>query len=220
MLPDDHRPPRRGRYIAFTGIDGAGKSTQAGQLAQYLRGTGRHVYLAEAKENFTVEMLSAIAHRNGHASPRLYYGLESFDLARALDALRDHTHLVAPLLQGGSDVVAPRSPYCRLGLMRAHGSRNVRKVEEILLYAGAPDLVVFVDVPAELAHERIRRRGTDEEDLALLKRFHDALREISRGAGWIEVDGSGPAARVAAEVRRQVVAHLDGTAGQVSDDTM
>ena len=59
---------KRGRFIVFEGIDGAGKTTQIDLLAKYLRANGRQVYCtAEPTESVSGgllrDALSGVSHR-------------------------------------------------------------------------------------------------------------------------------------------------------------
>jgi len=178
-----------GAYVAFAGIDGAGKSTQAGFLAAYLAKRGWHSYCFEGKEDFVVETMRAIAHREGFAGPRAFFGNEGTDLAKAFDTLRDYTHMIAPLVASGCIVIQPRSGYCRVALAAAMGSTNITQVEAVTHFGGEPDLTIWIDCSVDVALSRIEARGTDHESPLVLTRFRDRLIALSRRYEWHRVDG-------------------------------
>ncbi|HEX5727630.1 MAG TPA: hypothetical protein VFX98_19315 [Longimicrobiaceae bacterium] len=198
-LLDAPLPAGRGAHIAFTGIDGSGKSTQAGLLRRSLEDQGYCTYLMESKEDFVGNTMRVLAARRGLVL-RDYYSNEQTDLARAFDTLRHHTQMIVPLTESGAVVVQPRSGYCRVAAAAAFGSRNVEQVQEVILFAGEPHLTVWLDVPTGYALERIERRGIDTEPPELLNRYRECLTALSRRHSWVRVDGTGPVEEVRARV--------------------
>jgi len=179
----------RGAHIAFGGIDGAGKSVQAAKLVRRLCDAGQPGYLLEGKEDFVVQVMRSIAGRRGQ-SVRAYFGSDAVDLAKAFDTLRDQVHMVAPLTANGTFVVQPRTAYDRLALARAAGSRNLQAIEEVSFYAGVPDLTIWIDVPVDVALERIERRGIDWEDPVALRQFANHLSAMAPNHDWLRIDGN------------------------------
>lgn len=198
----------RGAHIAFAGIDGAGKSVQAGLLVRRLSDAGLPSYLMEGKEDFVVQVMQSIAARHGRPV-RVHFGSEGADLAKAFDTLRDQAHMVNPLTANGTFVVQPRTAYDRLALARAAGSRNLAVVEEVSFYAGGPDVTFWMDVPVEVAIERIARRGIDSEDPAALRRFATELTAMAPHHDWIRIDGNRDVPAVHEEIWRIIEARFD-----------
>jgi dTMP kinase len=196
----DEGAQRVGAYLALAGIDGSGKSTQAGYLRKRLADAGYAAYLMEGKEDFVVPTMTSIALRQGYPGPRPLFGDEAVDLVKAFDTLRDYSHMVAPLRSSGMVVVQPRSGYCRVALAEAFGSRNVALVEAVTHFAGEPDLVLWIDVPAEVAVRRIEARGIDSEDPEMLHRFREAMVRLSRRYPWVQIDGTASVDEVREEV--------------------
>jgi dTMP kinase len=200
----------RGAHIAFTGIDGSGKSTQAALLRRRLEAEGYCTYLMESKEDFVGNTMRAIAARRGLAL-RDYFGHEQTDLARAFDTLRHQAQMIVPLIESGSIVVQPRSGYCRAGAAAAYGSRNLEQVEEVIFFAGEPHLTVWIDVPTPQALDRIDARGTEPEDPEVLERFRRSLAAFSSRRSWIHIDGARPVREVQAGVWDAVSAWLESS---------
>jgi dTMP kinase len=182
---------RPGLYICFTGLDGSGKSTQVGLLAKRLNDVGIPAYVAEPKDDFSVELLRAAAARDGLDGPRAVFGHDVFDAIRAVDTLRDQAQTVMPLLRLGTTVIVPRSPYCRLALAMAHEGRDRPDLEAFLGLLVVPDLTIWLDVPVPVAVERIARRGIDEEDPRLLRAFAEATARLTARLGFARVNGVG-----------------------------
>lgn len=164
-----------GLYIGLTGLDGAGKSTQASYIGNYLRTRGRQCYICEPKDDLVPQATMTIAARH-RQNARGYYGTFAFELAKAFGAVRHHFSLVAPLLAAGIDVVDPRTNNCRLALAAAHKCDSLEKLEEVYKLTRNYDVLFFVDVSPDTAFSRVNKRGTDVENLTDLINFYSALK--------------------------------------------
>ncbi len=210
-------PPRsdlRGLHIAFTGIDGSGKSLQAGFLRKALTDSGYVTFLFEGKEEFSINIMKCIAALHGVKSPREFFSHEVIDFLKAFDNLRDQVYTINPIKHGGGIVVVPRSGTCRIALAQAMGMKDVRKLSSAVEYAGTPELTIWIDVPANIAYERIKARGIDSEDIGMLRGFYGALEkryEIESAANphrWMRIDGTLPAAEVREDILARVLNYL------------
>ena len=146
------------RYVAFEGVDGAGKTTVAARVAERLVAAGFDV-LAVREPGGTP---------TGEAIRRILLGLGGVvdDWAEALlfAAARSQlaSEVVGPALQAGRVVVSDRSVYSSLayqGGARGLGIEVVRRVNEAGLGGVWPETVVLLrlDPAAGLARED----GTD-----------------------------------------------------------
>lgn len=198
-----------GKHICLSGIDGVGKSLQAGRLAKHIRDTGRFCYLQEAKEDFCLNVVGQIATRSG-TRPREVLTSSELDIIKAFESLRDYAHTVLPIIGQGGFVVTPRSSYCRIALATAMGSTNVTRLTSVATFYGAPDLVVYLTAPVETCMERVEARGVDEEDLESMRKFKTTLDQMASDYGWPHVDATQDPRAVQLEVRRIVDTFLRG----------
>jgi dTMP kinase len=207
--------PRRGRFVALEGPDGAGKSAQAGILADRLRGRGFAVTLTREPGGT----------RLGEQVRRLV--LDPSDVARGpiadallFNAARSQlvSEVIAPALARGDIVISDRYAFSTLAY-QGFGSgvdRDVLASLQAWATGGLlPDLVVVIDVPVELGLAR-RSAGQIEgmtrfEDGARHDAaFHERVRTgylamAAADAGrWVVVDGRGSSEDVAAKVSRAV----------------
>ena len=141
------------RYIAFEGIDGAGKSTVAGRFADALEAAGHVVVRVREPGGTEVgERIRAIL--LGHElSPDPWTEALLFAAARSQLA----AELIGPAIESGAWVVGDRSVYSSLayqGAARGLGVDAVRQVNEAGLGGVWPDLVVLLDVDPERALAR------------------------------------------------------------------
>ena len=136
------------RYIAVEGVDGAGKSTVARQLAHALRQRGHSVTdVREPGGTAAGELIREIV--LGRTS-QLDDWTEALLFAAARAQLA--ATVVAPALERGDLVVSDRSYYSSLayqGAARGLGIDIVRTVNEAGLRGVVPDLILLLRIDAE-----------------------------------------------------------------------
>lgn len=197
-----------GRYIAFEGLEGCGKSTHVKRLAERLGA----VATREPGGTRIGAMLRAILADadNQDLTPRAEALLMAADRAQHLD------EVVLPALRAGRHVVSDRSVYSTLayqGYGRQLGADSLRGLNDWALGSRFPDLVVFIEVPQEILDERLKKRDLDRferagaEFFARVRRGFEELRDADP-ARWVSVDGTAPKDDVEATVWGLVSARL------------
>lgn len=141
------------KYVAFEGIDGAGKSTVASRFADALEASGEPVVRVREPGGTKVgEGIREIL--LGHDwNPAPWPEALLFAAARAQLA----AEVIGPALASGAWVVGDRSVYSSLayqGAARGLGVDTVRAVNEAGLGEVWPDLVVLLEVDPETALAR------------------------------------------------------------------
>lgn len=141
------------KYVAFEGIDGAGKSTVASRFADALEASGEPV--VRVREPGGTEVGEGIREiLLGHDwNPAPWPEALLFAAARAQLA----AEVIGPALASGAWVVGDRSVYSSLayqGAARGLGVDTVRAVNEAGLGEVWPDLVVLLEVDPETALAR------------------------------------------------------------------
>ncbi len=137
------------------GPEGAGKTTQARLLADYLRGRGREVVSIREPGGTTVgEAIRTVLLDPGHD---MDVGAEMllFAAARAQLVAR----VIAPALRAGSDVVADRYVDASLayqGVGRGLGIDVVRSVNAVATGGLLPDVTLLLDIDVVTGLERAR----------------------------------------------------------------
>lgn len=186
------------RYIAFEGIEGAGKSTVADRVAIHLEDAGNRVLRVREPGGTVVgELIRGVLLDGDHVPvPRAEAAL--FAAARA----QLIAEKVTPALQRGTWVLSDRSAYSSLAYQaggRGLDLQDVRRLNDIALGGVWPDTVVLLRTNPEvgLNRQEIGDRIGDEAHefhLAVAKAF-DAL-AAAEPARFVVIDASRPLERV------------------------
>ena len=154
----------RGRFIAFEGGEGMGKSTQARLLADHLRQSGKATELTrEPGGTPGAEAIRELL----LAPPGDGWTLEAEALLFAA-ARADHVaRKIRPALEAGTWVVCDRyldSSRAYQGIAGALGDENVRALHAVGSGGLLPDLTIVIDVPASDVSARLAERDGDDSD--------------------------------------------------------
>jgi dTMP kinase len=198
-----------GRFVTFEGIDGAGKSTHVGMLADWLRGRGHDVVLTREPGG------SDVAER-----------LRELVLHSPMDALtetlvvfaarRDHLReRIEPALARGATVLCDRftdASFAYQGGGRGVPQQVLQTLESWVQHGRQPDLTLWFDLPPALAAQR---RGAardpdrfEQQDEAYITRVRDgyARRCADAPARFVRIDAQRERDEVAAELRQMLEA--------------
>jgi dTMP kinase len=200
----------RGLFVTLEGGDGSGKTTQAELLGQWLVESGRTALRTREPggTGFGVEVREIVLHHRGDIAPR----------AEALLYAADRAHHVAtvvrPALERGDVVIQDRyvdSSVAYQGAGRVLDPREIRQLSEWATQGLEPDLTVLLDLPPQVARERLDVARTRYDRLeAEAEAFHDRVRaaylEIAEAdpARVAVVDATRPVDEIAAEIRNLV----------------
>ncbi len=215
--------PRTGFFIALEGGEGAGKSTQAEQLAQWLRGKGHEVVLTfEPGATEVGRRLRAVLldHHDaeGNAQPLLSPRAEA--LLFAADRAEHVASVVVPALERGAVVLTDRymdSSVAYQGAGRDLAPGDVARVSRWATEGLLPDLTVVLDLPAAIGLSRVVAPDKLESEPA---DFHERVRERfleqarRGGARYLVIDATSPIDVIAAEVRDRLEPLLPLTAAE------
>lgn len=176
--------------VAIDGIDGAGKTTQAQLLAERLNRAGLSTVTSkEPTDGKWGAELRATASAGRLSADR---ELELFLLDR-----KEHVRtLIEPSLRSGTSVILDRYYYSTAAYQGVRGMDPVEILDKNRAFAPTPDIAFFIDVPARMGLDRIRKRGDvanhfeREDNLSACARVFDSLRspEIRRIDGRASIE--------------------------------
>jgi dTMP kinase len=146
-------PLPHGVLLAFEGIDGSGKSTQARMFADWAEARGLEVVRTREPTNGPWGRKIREARFTARMSPE-------DELAAFLADRQQHvTELINPALARGALVIIDRYYYSTVAYQGARGLDPALLLAKNRAFAPKPDLVVLVDVEPKLSLERIAARG-------------------------------------------------------------
>ena len=167
----------RGRFITLEGGEGAGKSTQIGLLAAFLRGQGKEVVTSrEPGGSPGAEMIRKLLVEgptdawDGPTEALLMFA-----------ARRDHlVRTVWPALERGAWVISDRfADSTRAYQGHGHGfpMDRIESLYRVAVGDFAPDLTVILDLPVDVGLARAaQRRGAETRFEGLGAGFHERVR--------------------------------------------
>ena len=166
-------------YIAFEGVEGAGKSSIVRLVADRLRSAGEEV--VEVREPGGTDLGDSIRRLllDGQAPMAPWAEAALFAAARA--ELADE--VVRPALERGAYVLSDRTVYSSLayqGGARQLGVEAVRTLNALALDGSWPDRVIWLDVDAATGLDRQSHGDRiGSEDLEFHKRVADTFRQLA-----------------------------------------
>lgn len=195
---------RTGGLIVFEGIDGTGKSTQIKALAEYLTAKGHKVVTGfEPTNGVWGKKL-----RESMVTGRLPAN-EEIDLF--LKDRRDNVeNFILPHLEQGFFVLLDRYYFSMMAYQGARGHDPValRVLNEE--FAPAPSLALWLDIPVEIALDRIGSRGeaNEFEKADQLEKCREIFSSIQED-WFIRIDASGSIEDVIHNIRSTVNTHFN-----------
>jgi dTMP kinase len=203
----------QGKFITFEGVDGAGKSTHVGTVAQYLRNRGLHVVTTREPGGTPLgeKLRELLLHEPMH--------LETEALLM-FAARREHiAEVILPSIGRGSWVISDRftdASFAYQGGGRQLALDKLQSLEQWVHADLQPDLTLLFDVPLEVARERLSSgRALDkfeQEKEDFFQRVRDVylMRAQSFPSRIKVIDSTRPVTEVSAQVEQWVAALFDG----------
>jgi dTMP kinase len=208
IVPKLKRPPGTGVFIAFEGIEGAGKGTQIEMTRAYLESEGHDVLVTrepggtELGERLRELVLDP---RGGRIEPR------AEALLFAASRTQHVASVIRPALAEGKCVVCDRyidSSVAYQGVARGLGEQDILSLNVWGTQGLFPDLVVLLHVEPELGLERLGGvpDRIEAEGAAFLDVVSDAYLRIAEEhpERFVVIDASGPPDRVFEGVRAAI----------------
>lgn len=222
---------QRGIFITIEGPEGAGKTTQARLLYEYLRPAYPVLYTREPGGTRVGEQIRILLLNEDHREMAAQTEMLLFAASRAQFV----SEVVEPALRQGRLVLSERyvdASIAYQGYARGLGVEIVRQVNSVATGGLMPDLTLLIDIDAGAGLERARLaegkegrmgRGDRLEQEAL--QFHERVREgfltvAAEQPNRVQViDGSGAQQVVHGEIVRRVEHFLISRGWRVSSSS-
>jgi dTMP kinase len=207
-------------FVTFEGLEGCGKTTQIGRLANYLQSAGYPVLVTREPGGTRIgEEVRATLHDLAHGNMAAQAEVLLYSAARAQLV----AEVIRPALDGGAIVLSDRYADSTLAYQGAGRRLDLDALDQITAFATGglkPDLTFFLDVG--IAEGLARREGAgleinrmDRQTLAFYERVREGYcRLIGREpARWVVLDGGRPADDLELAIRECVLGRLPGPEG-------
>lgn len=220
------RRPSGGLFISCDGIDGGGKSTQCRMLAGALARLGHDAIVTPEPgwEGFGKDV---------HDLFYRYDGVLTVEARLCLMLAQRNVHIaqvIKPALEAGNIVICDRfrdsTEVFQLAVPHRDDLIGLHAfMERLMVGQFMPDLTFVIDVPIEVARERMDRRGNltvfDRKPPEFHRKVRAAFREIAerRSDRCRLINGNAEPAEVHAEMLSHVLKALQGLAS-VRDGTV
>lgn len=193
----------RGKFITLEGIDGAGKSTHLGFVAEHLRALGKQVLTTREPGGTPLgEML-----RDMVLSQAMHVETETLIM---FASRREHIHkVIVPALEKGIWVISDRftdATFAYQGGGRGIANDRLKVLEDWVQNGLQPDLTLLFDVSSELSQQRLAFNQSldrfEQEKQDFFKRVREAYLERANTfrQRMRVIDGSRGIAEIQAEL--------------------
>ncbi|GIW27010.1 MAG: thymidylate kinase [Meiothermus sp.] len=196
----------KGLFITFEGPEGAGKSTQARLLAEWLRAKGREVVLTREPGGTRLgQAIRGLLLHQDHMCAEAEYLLYSADRAEHMQTL------IRPALQQGQVVLCDRwldSSLAYQGYGRGLDLGWLRAVAQGATQGIRPHKTFLLDLPPEVGLERFEGRDRlEREPLEFHRRVRQGYLELAQAEPerFVLLDATQPLEALQAQLR----AHLE-----------
>ncbi|MEA2076187.1 MAG: dTMP kinase [Euryarchaeota archaeon] len=190
-----------GILIVIEGLDGAGLSTQAAALAEYLRGKNKRVMLTKEPTASPIgKLIKSALNRNPELS------LFALQLLFAADRAEHLEKEIGPALSANEIVISDR--YILSSLAFGAVDNDVEFLKEINSRFRKPDLTVIIDTPPRVCLARITRSRETVELFEEEKRLEKVREQFLALQSYFDntfiVDGDREKAKVSEDIKEVV----------------
>jgi dTMP kinase len=198
--------------IAFSGIDGSGKSTQAQRLADALVEAGADVFMTKSRPRAITSIFRVSEQLYG--DPYAYHPAFPATLREMLvasDVEGHHHHVIEPNRRQGRIIVTDRCKYCFETYAHAYGA-DMTWISKVYDLVRGPDLIFLLDVPGDVAFARLLQRTekppkSDENSEFLETVRQHYLMRATLLSNLVIVDGEDGPDQIAASILRYLAEH-------------
>ncbi|WP_455364109.1 dTMP kinase [[Eubacterium] cellulosolvens] len=189
-------PKRKdGFFIVIEGVDGSGKSLHSRLLHQELIRRGEHVTLtAEPSRGEVGEFIKYLIRERKKSQPIVETLLFTADRLEHLESE------IEPSLKDGFIVVCDRYYYSTFAYQGAQGV-DIDWIIKLNSFARKPDLAFYLDIPPDIALQRIKKERTFFEMNLLLKKVRTYYLSFVKSGELILINSN----RSIAEVKNQIL---------------
>jgi len=202
---------KKNLFIAFEGIDGSGKSTQAKLLTDHLTKEGHKVcFTFEPTDSPIGVIIRNIFTHKMEADHRTIAGLF---VADRLNHLLDKNNGVLKKLEEGYTVITDRYYFSSYAYHGAHMSLDwVIGANALSAELLRPDINIFIDISPEISMKRLTRGRsslelfeTTENLIKVRDKYYEAFEKLKLKERVFITDGNRSPDMIAADIRNEIM---------------
>ncbi len=211
------RNPYKGKYIAFEGLDGSGKTTQANIIATAFKKKGKQVIIT--KEPTKDPPIGKLIH--DFLKHKINLPPVTIQYLFAADREIHQTEIVEPALKTGAVVIADRCFWSSVAYGILDKTENSKKLNngDLILASQSilsmyhqfivPDITFYINVSENTAIKRLAKMDKKQEYYETLEK----LKKIKEGYDWlarkfpneiVTIDGEKPVEEVSEQILKHV----------------
>ena len=198
---------KKGRFIVFEGLDGAGTTTQMKRLGEEYAKRNRKVFLThEPTDNPIGKVVRAALQKKFATTPSALALLYSSDRD---DHLYNVEYGIEGHIEGGDIVISDRYFYSSYAYQSVECDPCF--VKEINSRFPNADIIIFIDTPVDACLDRIEKRGEEKELFekeeylrAVRKNYLEVFSSLPPQVTLITIDGTKSIDRISAEIREKL----------------
>lgn len=207
----------RGQFIVLEGIDGCGKSTQIGHLANWLPQSGlmpAKAQLKKTREPGGTQLGTALRELLLNPPGDSYPEPLTEILLYAADRAQHISQIIRPTLQKGDWILSDRfvgSTYAYQGYGRKLDLDVIERLENIATRGLNPDITLWLDLPAS---ESIKRRGDKPDDrieaegVDFLNKVSSGFAQLAKKRNWIQINANKPTVEVSKCIESEILQYF------------
>jgi dTMP kinase len=180
----------KGKFVVIDGIGACGKDTQVEMLEKYLRDKEIEVLATREHTRDTptgILLEKIIKKQEDQIDP------QALQLLFISDRRNHFVNVIEPALKEGKLVIGNRYYPVNVAFSREEWREKFLKINQMVV--DKPDLVIIIDVPSEVAIERMNKRGDPDifDKLEIMERNRDGYRWYMKNSGdkCVWIDGTG-----------------------------
>ena len=186
---------KQGAFICIEGLDASGKTTHAHRLVKSLLERGyTALYTTEPSSGQIGKFVRTYILQR---KKRIQTVVEA--LLFAVDRVDHIERIIKPAIKEGKIVVSDRYVYSSLAYQGATGL-NLKWIEEINKFALLPDLAIYIDVPAEIVIQRLKRKKSVMENLQTQRKVREVYINLVKDGRLVLINGNRAVHEVAKDV--------------------
>ncbi|SDT35744.1 dTMP kinase [Paenibacillaceae bacterium GAS479] len=175
---------QNGLLIAFAGVDGSGKTTQAKLLEKWLEKQRLSVFNYPKIPSYGSWLLDNISITNGFGNEgKDRFSKEFVSLVKAIDRVRGADEFLVKTLETRSIIITDRYFYCDLAKACREEISCVAELQLIYSEMPEPDYIIYLDTPVNKVQDRqmLREKNTEEyQDIVNLSECYRKLDSYSK----------------------------------------